>query len=218
MDRDSTPTDDNDYDRAQVGGSGRDPDPDPAAAREHIAGYLKALGLDPDDQHLAETPERVARSRLNELFTGLGEDPREHLQTTFDPPADDSGLVVVDNISVQSMCAHHLLPFTGAAHIGYVPNGSVVGLSKLARVTNGYARRPQVQERLTNQIADAVYEELNAVAAIVVIEAEHECMTLRGVDEPNATTRTSALRGRARTNTALREEFFALADTEASSS
>lgn len=184
------------------------------AAEYHFAKFMESLGLDVfEDEHLYETPERVARSRMNELFAGLDEDPREHLKKTFSAPDSgtrDAGFVIVDGISVQSMCAHHFLPFRGQAHIGYIPNNEVVGLSKLARVTDGYARRPQVQERLTNQIADAVHEELEPIATIVVVEAEHECMSLRGVQEPHTMTRTSALRGKARDEEHIKQEFFAL--------
>lgn len=188
-------------------------------AEHHFEKFIEALGLDPrEDEHLKETPERVTRSRFDEIFRGLNEDPREHLSTTFEDIGDhkgDSGWVIVDGIQVQSMCAHHFLPFRGKAHVGYIPSGEGVGLSKLSRVVDGYARRPQVQERLTNQIADAVHEELDPVATIVVIEAEHECMAIRGVQEPETMTRTSALRGKAhpRNDHAephLKEEFFNL--------
>lgn len=186
------------------------------AAKRHFKKFMQDLGLDPeDDEHLEDTPRRVVDSRFDELFRGLGEDPREHLRTSFEASSDDAGFVIVDGIQVQSMCAHHFLPFRGKAHVGYIPDEKEVGLSKLARVTHGYARRPQVQERLTNQIADAVYEELDPVAAIVVVEAEHECMSLRGVQEPETMTRTSALRGKAHPDDddfkpGIKEEFFDL--------
>lgn len=183
-------------------------------AEWHFSKFISALGLDVEnDEHLQDTPKRVARSRFNELFRGLKEDPRKHLARTFEDygqNGNDSGLVIVDNIQIQSMCAHHFLPFRGVAHVGYIPDGEVVGLSKLARVSHGYARRPQVQERLTNQIADAIDEELNPKAAIVVVEAEHECMTLRGVQEPNTMTRTSSLRGDAHDDESIKQEFFQL--------
>lgn len=184
-------------------------------AKYHFAEFIEALGLDVEnDEHLKDTPRRVADSRLDELFRGLQEDPRRHLKRTFEDygqeEGEDGGLVIVDNIQVQSMCAHHFLPFRGVAHVGYIPDGKVVGLSKLARVTHGYSRRPQVQERLTNQIADAVHEELEPKAVIVVVEAEHECMTLRGVQEPNTMTRTSALRGLAKEDDSIKQEFFDL--------
>jgi GTP cyclohydrolase I len=184
-------------------------------AEYHFAEFIEALGLDVDgDEHLRDTPSRVAKSRFNELFRGLQENPRRHLERTFEDygqeEGEDGGLVIVDNIQVQSMCAHHFLPFRGVAHIGYIPDGKVVGLSKLARVTHGYSRRPQVQERLTNQIADAIDEELEPKAVVVVVEAEHECMTLRGVQEPNTMTRTSALRGDALDDNSIKQEFFDL--------
>lgn len=168
------------------------------------------------DEHLEDTPERVAKSRLQEIFRGYRENPREHLSTTFpneDNYRGDSGWVVVDNIEVNSMCAHHFLPFVGVAHVGYIPEDEVVGLSKFARLVDGYARRAQYQERLTNQIANAIDEELDPIAAMVVIEAEHQCMSCRGVQEPHSKTRTSAPRGRAHpTNddraATIKQEFF----------
>lgn len=182
-------------------------------AEHHFEMFMRALGLDKDDEHLEETAKRVVDSRFDELFRGLEEDPRERLSTTFSAPdeqSDDAGLVIVDGIQVQSMCAHHFLPFRGEAHVGYIPDDEVVGLSKLARVVDGYARRPQVQERLTNQVADAIHDELEPIATIVVIEAEHECMSLRGVQEPETMTRTSALRGKARREDHIKQEFFDL--------
>lgn len=189
---------------------------DREAAKEHFEEFIRHLGLDVDeDEHLEDTPSRVVRSRFDEIFRGLDEDPREHLQTSFTASSDDAGFVIVDGIQVQSMCAHHFLPFRGEAHVGYIPRDKEVGLSKLARVVDGYARRPQVQERLTTQIADAVYDELDPVAAIVVVEAEHECMSLRGVQEPNTMTRTSALRGKAHPDDddykpGIKDEFLTL--------
>lgn len=191
--------------------------PDRERAEEAFEDFMEALGLDvEEDEHLRETPNRVMRSRFDELFRGLDEDPRKHLSTTFEDIGGhkgDSGWVVVDGIQVKSMCAHHFLPFRGKAHVGYIPKGKGVGLSKFARLVDGYARRPQVQERLTNQIADAIQEELEPVATIVVIEAEHECMAVRGVQEPETMTRTSALRGRAHPEhedykPGLKSEFF----------
>ena len=179
-------------------------------AEAAFAAFMDALGLEhADDPHLAETPRRVARSRVNELFRGLDEDPTRHLDRTF--PTESTDLVIVDNIEVTSMCAHHFLPFTGVAHIGYIPTDRIVGLSKFARLVDGYARRPQVQERLTAQVADAIDTHLDPLATVVVIEAEHECMRLRGVCEPNSVTRTSALRGRASAESHIKEEFFKLA-------
>lgn len=178
-------------------------------AADAFANFIDALDLDTDDPHLAETPERVARSRVNELFGGLDTTPREHLDTTFPSGSDD--LVVVSDIDVQSMCAHHFLPFRGHAHIGYIPDGDIVGLSKFSRLVDGYARRPQVQERLTGQIADAIHEKLDPKAVLVMLKAEHECMSLRGVEEPNSQTTTIALRGLARDDEGshIKQEFLA---------
>lgn len=190
---------------------------DREAAMAAFESFMDELGLDLDDEHLADTPRRVVDSRYQELFGGLHRDPRRHLNTTFedgvgDIGEDDAGFVIVDGIQVQSMCAHHFLPFRGQAHVGYIPEDEVVGLSKLARVVDGYSRRPQVQERLTNQVADAIQEELDPVATVVVVEAAHECMSLRGAEEPNAMTRTSALRGKARDDPDIKQEFFQLVD------
>jgi GTP cyclohydrolase I len=183
--------------------------PDLEPVKSAFVDFIEALNLNGDSEHLDETPRRVAESRVEELFAGLWVDPRRHLETTFDSDGSHE-MVIVDGIDVASMCAHHFLPFRGQAHIGYVPGDEIVGLSKFSRVVDDYARRPQVQERLTTQIADAVDEELDPQAVIVCLEAEHECMALRGVQEPNAMTRTSALRGKAREDPALREEFFDL--------
>lgn len=177
-------------------------------AEKHFSRFMKALGINPDgDEHLRDTPRRVARSRYKELFRGLYEDPRRHLQTTFEEGVDDD-FVIVDNINLESMCSHHFLPFRGTAHVGYIPDGEVVGLSKLSRVVDGYARRPQVQERLTKQVADAIDEELDPKAVVVSIRAAHECMGLRGVEEPNSETSTTALRGKARVDDSIKNEFF----------
>jgi len=166
------------------------------------------------DEHLAETPRRVAQSRMNELFSGLDEDPRRHLETTFSEIGQyegDAGWVIERDIQVQSMCAHHFLPFRGVAHVGYIPTEEAVGLSKLARVVDGFARRPQVQERLTNQIANAVHEELDPLSTVVVVDCEHECMSLRGVQEAHASTTTSAVRGEARDDeSSTKQEFLEL--------
>lgn len=175
--------------------------------------YLRSIGLDLDSEHLSRTPERIVRSHQNELFSGLGKDPREPLRRQFD---DDESLtdqfVIVDNIEVKSMCAHHFLPFKGVAHVGYIPDNAVVGLSKLARVVDRYARRPQVQERLTNQIADAVHEELEPIATVVYINADHFCMQLRGVEQAHSSTRTTALRGAAKEDDSIKREFFQMLD------
>jgi GTP cyclohydrolase I len=156
---------------------------------------------------LARTPARVARSYA-ELFAGLREDPRRHLQVTFDEGHQE--MVVLRDIPFASSCEHHLLPFTGFAHVGYIPKGRVVGLSKLARLVEGYARRPQVQERLTSEIADAIKEELAPQGCGVMIEATHTCMTIRGIQKPGATMITSAMRGGFKSRPETRAEFLAI--------
>ena len=175
-----------------------------AAVRE----ILLAVGEDPDRDGLQDTPARVARS-YEELFSGLGQDPAALLATTFDIQHEE--LVLVRDVELTSCCEHHLLPFTGVAHVGYIPGpeGRVTGLSKLARLVDVYARRPQVQERLTSQIADALVEHIGASGVIVVVEAEHMCMTMRGVRKRGSRTITSAVRGHLR-NAATRAEAMSL--------
>ena len=175
-----------------------------AAIRE----LLIAVGEDPDREGLLDTPKRVAKSYA-ELLAGLDQDPREVLSATFDVGHDE--LVLVKDIELWSMCEHHLVPFTGVAHVGYIPqeDGQVTGLSKLARLVDVYARRPQVQERLTTQVADALIDVLNPRGVIVVIEAEHLCMTMRGVRKAGARTITSAVRGQLR-DPATRAEAMGL--------
>lgn len=174
-----------------------------AATRELLA----AIGEDPEREGLLDTPGRVARA-WKEMLRGLDEDPRDYLRTQFQAGTDE--LVLVRDIVFHSVCEHHLLPFHGRAHVGYIPRGGrVTGLSKLARVVEGYARRPQVQERLTAQIADAIDEVLDPQGVIVVIEAEHMCMSMRGVTKPGSSTVTSALRG-IMNDSATRAEMMAL--------
>ncbi len=168
---------------------------------------LAAFGEDPDRDGLQETPARVARMYA-ELFSGLHSDPSRHLDKVFIEGYDE--MVLVRDISFNSMCEHHLLPFIGVAHIGYLPRGKVVGLSKLARVVEEISRRPQVQERMTHQIADLLNDKLNAKGVIVVLEAEHSCMTIRGVKKPGAITITSAVRGLLKSNESSRAEAMAL--------
>jgi GTP cyclohydrolase IA len=168
---------------------------------------LLAIGEDPDREGLLKTPNRVARAYA-ELMAGLREDPRYHLKTVFKECYDE--IVILRDIPFHSLCEHHLLPFTGRAHVAYLPAGKVVGLSKLARLVDGFARRPQVQERLTKQIADALMTELNPVGAACVIEASHTCMTIRGVMKPGSLMVTSALRGSFRDNSTSRAEVLAL--------
>ncbi|KPN19095.1 GTP cyclohydrolase I FolE [Arthrobacter sp. BL-252-APC-1A] len=169
---------------------------------------LLAIGEDPDRDGLKETPARVAKSYA-EIFAGLHQSPSDLLATTFD--LDHEEMVLVKDIPFYSTCEHHLVPFHGSAHIGYIPShdGKVTGLSKLARLVDVYARRPQVQERLTTQIVDALMENLQPVGAIVVIECEHLCMSMRGVRKPGAKTVTSAVRGQLR-ETATRAEAMSL--------
>ncbi len=174
-----------------------------AAVRE----ILLAVGEDPDREGLRRTPARVAAAYA-ELFAGLREDPRVHLGVTFDEGHKE--MVVLRDIPFASLCEHHLLPFTGRAHVAYIPQGRVVGLSKLARLVEGYARRPQVQERLTSEVADALMEELRPDGCGVLIEAVHTCMTIRGVQKAGATMVTSAVRGGFRRRPETRAEFFAI--------
>ncbi len=168
---------------------------------------LAAVGEDPDREGLRETPGRVARMYA-ELFRGLHDDPRVHLQKFFTEKYDE--IVLVRHISFNSMCEHHLMPFMGSAHIGYLPDGRVIGLSKLARVVEGVARRPQVHERMTETIADLLMEELQAKGVAVVIEAVHTCMTVRGVRKPGSVCVTSAMRGAFRNNPSTRAEIMTL--------
>jgi GTP cyclohydrolase I len=168
---------------------------------------LLAVGENPDREGLLKTPNRVARS-FAELMAGLQHDPRTHLKTVFNERYDE--VVLLRDIEFHSLCEHHLLPFTGKAHVAYLPDGKVVGLSKLARLVEGFARRPQVQERLTTQIADALMEELSPIGAACVVEATHTCMTIRGAKKPGAVMVTSALRGIFKENAASRAEVLAL--------
>jgi GTP cyclohydrolase IA len=176
-----------------------------AAVRE----LLLAIGEDPDREGLRETPARVARSYA-EIFQGLYADPDEVLDRTFDEHHQE--LILVKDIPMFSMCEHHLVPFHGVAHVGYIPNpdGRVTGLSKLARLVDLYARRPQVQERLTAQVADAMVRKLEPKGVIVVIEAEHLCMGMRGIRKPGSRTTTSAVRGMLRSSPTSRAEVLAL--------
>lgn len=172
-----------------------------AAVRE----ILLAIGEDPDRDGLLDTPARVARMYA-EVFAGLRESPDHHLQVVFE--ADHDEMVMVRDIPLYSMCEHHLVPFYGFAHVGYIPNtdGRVTGLSKLARLVDGFARRPQVQERLTTQVAEAIEATLQPRGVLVVVEAEHLCMAMRGVRKPGASTVTSAVRGVFRDDVSARME------------
>lgn len=169
---------------------------------------LEAIGEDVEREGLRATPERVAQM-YTEIFRGLKEDPRNHLEVFFSEPHEE--IVMLKDIPIYSMCEHHLLPFYGKAHVAYIPRkGKITGLSKLARVVEGYAKRPQLQERLTSQIADSIMEVMKPRGVVVVIEAEHMCMTMRGVQKPGTKTLTSAVRGVFQTNEATRAEAFAL--------
>jgi GTP cyclohydrolase I len=168
---------------------------------------LIAIGEDPEREGLVETPERVAEA-YDHLFAGLFEDPAHHLTGGFAEGARD--LILVRDLPVASMCEHHILPFAGKAHVGYVPNGRIAGFSELARVVEGFARRLQLQERLTAQVAEAVYGTLGASGAIVVVEATHSCMTMRGAEVPGSVAVTSAARGVFEEDAARRAEVLAL--------
>ena len=182
---------------------------DQKRAEAAIREFLYAIGEDPDREGLLETPSRVARA-CAEIFAGLQEDPSIHLRKQFHE-ADHEEMVIVRDIPFTSMCEHHLLPFTGRAHVAYIPRrGRITGLSKLARCVEGYARRPQVQERLTSQVADAVMSALEPLGVIVVIEAEHMCMTARGVKKPGSLTVTSAVRGSFKEDEKTRAEALSL--------
>ncbi|HEY2331539.1 MAG TPA: GTP cyclohydrolase I FolE [Acidimicrobiales bacterium] len=172
-----------------------------AAVREILA----AIGEDPDRDGLRDTPLRVARM-YSEIFSGLREDADDHLQVTFEAGHDE--MVMVRDIPMYSACEHHLIPFIGKAHVAYIPgsDGRITGLSKLARLVDAYAKRPQVQERLTGQIADEIERTLKPRGVLVVVEAEHLCMSMRGIRKPGASTVTSAVRGLFRDNVATRAE------------
>jgi GTP cyclohydrolase I len=189
------------------------PEPDrPPIDRERIQRAVReillAIGEDPERDGLVRTPQRVAEMYA-EVFAGLQEDPSTHLITRFD--ADHDEMVMVKDIDVTSLCEHHLVPFMGKAHVAYIPgdDGRITGLSKLARLVDGFARRPQVQERLTTQIADTIDEVLSPKGVLVVIEAEHLCMSMRGVKKPGALTVTSAVRGLFKSSAATRAEAMA---------
>ncbi|CAN7191159.1 GTP cyclohydrolase I FolE [Knoellia sp. LjRoot47] len=177
-------------------------------ARAAVREFLSAIGEDPDREGLLDTPDRVARA-ATQLFAGLSQDPAEVLSARFS--IDHEELIIVRDIEIFSTCEHHLLPFHGVAHVGYIPasDGTVTGLSKLARLVDVFARRPQVQERITTQVADALVDNLGVQGVIVVIEAEHLCMSMRGVHKPGSRTITSAVRGQLR-DPATRAEAMSL--------
>ena len=181
------------------------PEVDHARIERAVREILAAVGEDPEREGLLRTPSRVA-AMYAEVFSGLSEDPADHLSVTFDLDHDE--MVMIRDIPFYSVCEHHLVPFIGKAHVAYIPgeDGRVTGLSKLARLVGSYAKRPQVQERLTQQVADALHEQLNPRGVLVVIEAEHLCMSMRGVKTPGTTTITSWVHGLFRANAATRNE------------
>jgi GTP cyclohydrolase I len=178
-----------------------------AAIRKAVREIIRAVGEDPTREGLRETPRRVA-NMYAEVFSGLRQDPADVLRVGFEEGHQE--LVLVKDIPFYSMCEHHFLPFHGLAHVGYIPNGRVVGLSKLARAVEILARRPQLQERLTSQLADAIMTTLEPAGVAVVISASHLCMTMRGVQKPGSMTVTSAMRGVFQRNPATRSEFMSL--------
>lgn len=182
---------------------------DKAKIEEGVRLILEGIGEDPAREGLLETPARVARM-YEEVFAGLTEDPARHFETTFDEHHEE--MVLVRDIPFYSMCEHHLVPFFGKAHVAYIPaaDGRICGLSKLARLVEAFAKRPQVQERLTAQVADTLIAELNPQGVIVIIEAEHLCMSMRGVKKPGAKTITSAVRGAFEKSQATRAEALSL--------
>ncbi len=193
-----------DSNRALIG-QAKAPTVDFARIEAAVREILEAVGEDPDRDGLIGTPARVARMYA-EVFAGIDEDPGDHLEVVFDLGHDE--MVMVRDIPIFSMCEHHLLPWFGKAHVAYIPNadGRITGLSKLARLVDGYSRRPQVQERLTTQVADRLDSSLEPRGVLVVVEAEHLCMSMRGVRKPGATTVTSAVRGLMRDSAAARAE------------
>lgn len=182
-------------------------DVDLGRIRTAVREILLAVGEDPEREGLRETPDRVARMYA-EVFRGLHQDPKEHLTKLFTQKYDE--MVLVKDIGFESFCEHHLLPFIGKAHVAYIPNGKVVGLSKIPRVIDVLARRPQMQERLTEEVADLLMRELDAKGVAVVLEASHSCMTVRGVHKPNSSFVTSAMRGTFKERLATRSEVLSL--------
>jgi len=182
---------------------------DESGIRTAVASIIKAIGEDLEREGLVDTPSRVAEMYA-ELFVGLGKDPKEELTVGYE--LGHREMVIVRDIPFYSMCEHHLLPFYGTVHIGYIPdvNGRVVGISKLGRVVEIVARRPQIQERMTTQIADAIFDGLEPAGVAVVVQAEHLCMVMRGIEKPGSNVVTSALRGAFRRKAASRAEFFSL--------
>lgn len=172
-----------------------------------VRNILEALGENPDREGLKETPRRVAEL-YEEVFSGLHEDPKKHLSVTYTIQQDE--MILIKDIPLYAMCEHHLLPFIGKAHIAYLPDKKVVGLSKIVRVVESFAKRPQLQERMTTEIADCIMEQLKPKGAMVVIKAEHLCISLRGVQKPGTQTITSAIRGRFKSDERTKIEAFSL--------
>ena len=206
--------------KASRNGAGTVPDDDEPSAgaespvdvdleriRRAVREILIAVGEDPDREGLRETPDRVARMYA-EVFRGLHQDPRVHLRKTFTQKYDE--MVLIKDIHFESFCEHHLLPFTGKAHVAYIPNGTVIGLSKIPRVIDVLTKRPQMQERLTEELADLLMKELDAKGVAVVMEATHSCMTIRGVHKPDSSFVTSAMRGSFKERLATRSEVLSL--------
>jgi GTP cyclohydrolase I len=182
---------------------------DAPRARAAVRELLAAIGEDPDREGLLDTPDRVARACV-EIFSGMREDPSEHLLRQFHEDGHEE-MVIIRDIPFTSMCEHHMLPFNGRAHVAYIPRkGRITGLSKIARCVEGYARRLQVQERLTSQIADAIMRSLDPLGTLVVVEAEHMCMTARGIKKPGSLTVTSAVRGSFKNDPKTRDEALSL--------
>ena len=177
------------------------------AIKSAVRTILEAVGEDPDRPGLLETPRRVAKMYA-EMFSGLRQDPARHLKVTFPEQYDE--MVLIRDIQFTSMCEHHLLPFSGVAHVAYIPDGKVTGLSKIARVVEEISRKPQVQERMTSTVAELVDEHLKTKGVAVVVNAEHSCMSIRGIRKPGARTITSALRGEFKKNQSTRAEFMSL--------
>lgn len=181
---------------------------DKAKIEKAVRDILEAIGENPDREGLIETPKRVA-AMYEEIFAGIADDPKRHIKVFSEKDNDE--IVVVRDIPLYSMCEHHLLPFVGKAHIAYIPSeGKVIGLSKLARIVDLFAKRPQLQERLTSQIADFLDEELNPIGIAVVVEAQHLCMTMRGAKAAGSMTQTSAMRGAAKKDARTRAEIMSL--------
>lgn len=178
---------------------------DRAKIEEAVRLLLEGIGEDVNREGLKDTPDRIARM-YEEIYAGMDEDAGEHLKKTF--LVDNNEMVIVKDIIFYSTCEHHMMPFYGKAHVAYIPNGRVVGISKLARTVEVYAKRLQIQEKMTGQIADAIIEHLKPLGVMVVIEAEHMCMTMRGIKKPGSKTVTMAARGLFKDNEALKNQFF----------